>query len=208
MPDQTELAVALGDVRRAYRLLWFYQERIFDIIRPFVGEFETLRFYMWRSNSANPMDASTNPLSRSPWSAFPLMNVSYLYRSGDDPNHAKPGDWLLDIRVISDSGYSDDVDDRLQADPDTFPGVEASETRINLYVFYCTEEIKGNWLKDIWTPLDWPEPDGKAVEAANKPVKMVGISLNISDLPGREAVQNAATNFKRVATEALGVLIS
>ena len=208
MPQQTELAAALGDVRRAYRLLWFYQERVFDIIGPIAGEFEALRFYMWRSNSARPMDASTNPLSRTPWSAFPLMNVSYLYRSGDDPNHVKPGDWLLDIRVISDSGYRDEVDDRLQTDPDKFPGIEASETRINLYALYCTEEIKANWLRDIWEPVEWPEPNGTVNELENRPIRIVGLSFNISDLPAREAVQSAAATFKRIASEALGVSIS
>jgi len=208
MTDQATLRSALGDVRRAYRLLWCYQDRLFDIIRTITAEFDSLKFYMWRTNSASPIDGSTNPLTRSPWSAFPMMNVSYLYRCGDDPNQAEAGDWLLDIRVISDSGFDDDSHSPMKADPDDFAGIEATDTRINLYVFYCASEIKGNWLRNIWNELEWPEPDGKAVDASSLPVKMIGITLDVADLGDREDAQRAAAGFKKLAAHALGATLA
>ncbi|MGH6956450.1 MAG: hypothetical protein ACREEW_07265 [Caulobacteraceae bacterium] len=208
MTNQAGLREALGDVRRAYRLLWCYQDRLFDIIRAIAGEFDSLKFYVWQPNSAARIDGTTNPLTRSPWFAFPMMNVSYLYRSGDDPNYAKAGDWLLDIRVISDSGFDDSNDSRLTADPDDFPGIEATSSRINLYAFYFVGDIKGNLLRDVWNQLEWPATNGEVGEPTTHSVRTLGMTFDIAELGDKDAVLAATRTFKNTASAAFGAVLS
>lgn len=205
MTDKEALRSALGDVRRAYRLLWCYQDRLFDIIGTIAGEFERLKFYQWHPNSAARIDGGTDPRTRSPWFAFPMMNVSYLYRSGDDPNQAKPGDWLLEIRVVSDSGFDDLTHSPYEADPDDFAGIEATSSRIDLNVFLFKEEFKGNLLRDVWNNLDWPATDGEISEPSTHPLRTIGTTLDIADLGDKDAVVAATRTFKATAATALGV---
>jgi len=54
MSDELDLGIALADVRKAYRLLWCYQKRVFDILRLIVSEFDDRRFYYWRSAHTDP----------------------------------------------------------------------------------------------------------------------------------------------------------
>jgi hypothetical protein len=204
MANEPTLSEALGDVRRAYRLLWCYQERMFDIIRTIEGEFESLRFYVWESHNAARIDGSTNPLSRNPWFAFPMMNVSLLYRSDGDSNLAKPGDWLLDIRIVSDSGYNDEENWRAAIDPTGFPDIEASESKLNLYVYFCTGEVQGNWLRHIWGRVEWPDTNEEVHADGDLPIMKIGVSLNLADLTDREAVQHRVRSFKKSASAALG----
>lgn len=204
MTNEPTLSEALGDVRRAYRLLWCYQERVFDIIRTIESEFESLRFYVWEPHNAARIDGSTNPISRNPWFAFPMMNVSWLYRSDGDPNFAKPGDWLLDIRVVSDSGYDAEANWRAALDPAEFPDIEASESKLNLYVFFCTGEVQGNWLRNIWDRVEWPDTDEEVQPDGDLPIKKIGVSLSLADLPDKEAVQARVRAFKKSASAALG----
>ncbi len=208
MTDKEALQAALGDVRRAYRLLWCYQDRLFDIIGAIAGEFGNLKFYQWHPNSAARMDGGTDPRTRSAWFAFPFMNVSYLYRSGDDPNHAKTGDWLLEIRVVSDSGFDDDVHSPWNADPDDFAGVETTDSRIDLNIFYFTDDFKGNLLRDLWKVLEWPSTNGELGEPSTHPVRTIGATFGIVDLGDKEAVVTAIRSFKARVAAALGVTLT
>jgi len=208
MTDKEALSAALGDVRRAYRLLWSYQDRLFDIVGAIAGEFESLKFYIWHPNSAARIDGGTDPRTRSAWFAFPMMNVSYLYRSGDDPNQAKAGDWLLDIRVVSDSGFDDVSHSPYDADPDDFAGIEATVSRIDLNIYLFTGEFKGNLLRDVWNRLEWPEPNGEVSEPSTHPVRTIGASFDIADLGDKDAVAIATRAFKASAVSALGVALA
>ena len=78
MTEEPTLREALGDVRRAFRLLWFYQDRILDIVRTIASEFEDLRFYYCVPHNTVPRDRSNSELVRNAWYALPFMNVSYL----------------------------------------------------------------------------------------------------------------------------------
>lgn len=133
-----------------------------------------------------------------------MMNVSYLFRSGEDANLAKPGDWLLEIRIISDSGF-DDENASSNADPADFAGIEATESTLVLNAFFCTAEFKGNWLKHVWNALEWPKPDGEVRRESDLPITTLATSLNLADLPNKEAVQSSARAFKKQVSEAFTV---
>ena len=208
MTDKEALQAALGDVRRAYRLLWCYQDRLFDIVGEISGLFGNLRFYQWHPNSAARIDGGTDPRTRSAWFAFPMMNVSYLYRSGDDPNYAKLGDWMLEIRVVSDSGFDDIMHSPWDADPNEFAGIEATTSRIDLHIFYFTQDFKGNLLNDMWKSLEWPTTDGELGEPSTHPVRTIGASFNIADLGDKDDVTSATRSFKKQVETAFGLALT
>ncbi len=197
MTEEATLQTALADVRRAYRLLWCYQERLFDVVKTITGEFSDLRFYGWHSQNGGRFDQGTNPLGRGAWFAFPQMNVSHLYKSGDNPNRLMKGDWMLDIYIASDSGYDAAYNASGSTDPTEFPGVEESRSLLNLYAYCCTDDLPGNWLTHVWHATDWPEPDGKPVPSPDVPVTRIGRSFDIAELPDKDSVLRAVNALKQ-----------
>ncbi|MGH6985523.1 MAG: hypothetical protein ACRED9_01620 [Caulobacteraceae bacterium] len=207
MIEEATLSEALADVRKAYRFLWCYQERIIDIVRVIAGEFDDLKFYYSVSHTTTRRDAYNVDLLNNSWHAFPLMNVSYLYKPERGGDKIDSGEWLLEIRVISDTGCADD-NAEAPGDATKFRGIEQTETRLNLYIFYCQETIKGNWLKTVWDNVLWPEPDGRSSQDADLPVATVGMSWDLAKLQDKDAAQTAVLDFKATASTALGLEFS
>ena len=52
MTIDDDLRQALSDVRKSYRLIWLYQNRVIDIVRLIRDHFD-LEFYQWCSNSGS-----------------------------------------------------------------------------------------------------------------------------------------------------------
>jgi hypothetical protein len=208
MTDQPTLQDALRDVRRAFRLLWYYQERVLDIVRAVAGEFQDSTFYYCVPHNITPADRYNPQFTRNPWHSLPLMNASYLYKVGGNSTKITAGDWFLDVRIISDSGYDEGTSYRENLDPSTFGPPETTDSMINLYLFYCTDDIDGNFLKGVYERLEWPDPDGEPSPAAGLPVTVVGRSWDLATLSEKERVQAAAREFKQAASAALEIEIA
>jgi hypothetical protein len=209
MADEQELGAALSDVRKAYRLLWCYQKRIFDIIRLIVDEFDDMSFYYWQTlHSGRPCNSGTDPLKRWTWDMLPMMKASYLYLPSDvDRNSTKPGQWMLEILVESDSGF-DCPEDGTEPDPANFKEAAESTSSISIYAWYCTGVANVNWFNGVWKQISWPEIDGEPFENADPPFLIVKKTLNITSLFDKGAVQAAASEFKEMASKALGVTLA
>jgi hypothetical protein len=209
LPEQSDLSNALADVRNAYRLLWSYQKRIFDIIRLMVDEFEDMDFYYWQiMHAARPCNWGTDPFGRWAWDMLPMVKASYLYLpSNVDRNLTRPGQWMLEFSLESDTGF-EDPEDGTEPDVGGFKPSSECASLLKMYAWYCTGAAKLNWFGGVWQQIAWPETDGELVESADPPFRLVRKTFDISDLPDKEAVRSAALEFKVVASKALGVALA
>lgn len=132
-----------------------------------------------------------------------MYQVSYLFLSDiRDPNINQTGQWMLEIRVLTDSGF-EKSDDGSEPDPTNFENADTSMSSIAIYAWYCTGPANLNWSSGVWSTRNQPI-DGEVVEFADRPFKVFRKDLNPVDLPNRAAVRDAAAQFKVEASEALG----
>ncbi|MEW9305460.1 hypothetical protein [Labrys neptuniae] len=205
LDDKNSLADALTDVRKAYRLLWAYQKRVFDVVRLIVSEFDDMGFYYWQTMHADrPCNSGTNPLARWTWDMLPMLEASYLFLpSGVDRNSTMPGTWMLEVHVESDSGF-EDPHDGTEPNPEQFKDAALSKSKVSIYAWYCTGQTNLNWFTNVWSSLDWPENEqGGVVEYVDPPFKIFGRTLDLSALPSKESVSIAAAMFRIDASAAL-----
>ena len=207
MPDEPTLDNALTDVRKAYRLLWCYQKRVFDMVKLFVEEFDDMTFYNWRTlHAGHPCRTGTNPMGdRWTWDMLPMVRASYLFLpGGSDHNATLPGQWMLEVFINSDGGFSE-AEDGYEPDPANFEAAEKSTSTVSLFAWYCRGETSKNWLGGVWKTLDWPGADGEKVDHADPPFTVFRRDFDLATLPDKDAVRAAAASFQASASEALGI---
>jgi hypothetical protein len=205
LPDP-KLVDALTDVRKAYRLLWCYQRRVFDVVRLIADEFDDMAFYYWQTrHSGRPCNSGTNPMARWTWDMLPMVEASYLFLPGGvDRNLTLPGQWMLEVNVASDSGFKK-PDDNSEPDPADFEDPATSTSNVTLYAWYCTGQSKLNWFSGVWNYTEWPtEEEGWFREHAEPPFKIFGRSIDLADLPDKASVKFAAGAFRNDASARFG----
>ena len=210
MPDDQSLADALVDVRKAYRLLWCYQKRVFDIVKLIASEFDDTSFYYWRVvHSDHPPKSGTNPMEgRWTWDMLPMVQASYLFLpSGIDPNSTLPGQWMLEVQVQSDGGF-EEPEDGSEPDPANFEAAEESTSSLVIFAWYCRGETTRNWYGGVWNVLSWPQTDAGLIENADPPIAVFRRNFDLALLGNRDEVRAAVNSFRTSASEALKITLS
>lgn len=210
MPDEPTLDSALTDVRKAYRLLWCYQKRVFDIVKLIAAEFDDMAFYNWRTlHAGSPSRSDSNPMSgRSTWEMLPMVSASYLFLPGGTNHNATvTGQWMLEVLVESDRGFLD-TEDGSEPDPASFEPAEKVESTISIFAWYCRGETSKNWVGGVWKVLPWPEGDSVKIDHADQPFTTFRRDFNLAALPDKDAVRAAVASFQATANEALGVSLA
>lgn len=203
--DERALSVALGDVRHAYRLLWSFQKRCLDTMKFIAQEFPDRQFYQWTNNVVNSTPPGrSDPTLNWAWDFLPLHNCSLLYtRTGGERHRPNVGDWLLEIRLIVDTGW-EMPDERLEPDPSRFAPVDTAETTLSVMAWKCVEEVpaKANWLHDVWGQGQWPSDEGDVDESgtaylADGQLEVCQIDISLAELTTKDAIQSFCDRTKR-----------
>ena len=102
MVNDEELSRALLDVRKAYRLLYLFQQRIMDLMAQFSGALGQSFWYWLPAGDEEAILGSKNPVERSSWKMLPLFDASLLFLPpGVDPNSGpQKGQWLLELAFM------------------------------------------------------------------------------------------------------------
>ena len=196
MDYEANLKGALVDVRKSYRLLWSYQRRVFDIIGLIASEMGQ-DFYYWQVlHSDGPVRSGTNPLKKWAWDMLPMVQASYLFLpSGADPNSPRRGEWMLEISVLSDSGF-DEPKGGAEPDASDFPDAAECASTMSLFAWYCKEDCDVNWFNMVWNRMEWPKSDEEVIESDSPPIRVVRKNFNLEMLGNKDAVRDAALKLK------------
>jgi len=202
MPD---LSSSLADVRRAYRLIWGYQRRIMDLVQIFEDEFPSHEFYAWSPLSfARPTQLTTSPIHKWAWDGLPFYKASFLYAlAGSDPNHHRVGEWLFEVTLDADN--VDFAPLRGEPDASKFPDAETTASTVKLIAWKCVENGTFNWYHDLWSKGEWPPVDEVSFEQPNYAVKSLSITVELDELPDREAALTLIARFKAATFDQLGL---
>ncbi len=212
--DERALSASLADVRHAYRLLWDFQRRCLDTLKYVAQQFPERQFYQWGNNVVDAVPpARSDPTNFFAWSFLPFYNMSALYtRAGDGRAHPKVGDWLLEVRIVADTGWGFD-DERLEPDPSTFVAVDSADSKLTIFAFKCVSNIddpNSNWFHHVWRNASWPEdeaePDEQGVTfLADHPLIACQIEVPLSHLTTKDAVRAFCDRAKQVFSDRLAI---
>lgn len=213
MPADHDLRQALIDVRKAYRLIWLYQRRAVDIIK-LINKAFGHKFYVWETEDSigkMPGQKTTDPFGDNKWiwSTLPLYRMSLLYLPPSlEPNRQIMGEWMCEIFVETDTGFSENEDETEPA-PANFTPADESNTFLRLYAWYCTQDGTLNWFDGIWNEMDGPEQDDEVTaEHPNVPIKILRKSFELSKLNDEPSVERAIGEFKSALSQHFEVIFS
>ncbi|MDR7221298.1 hypothetical protein [Aminobacter aminovorans] len=211
MSNNQTLASALVDVRKAYRLLWSYQRRVYDILQLITDEFGDMSFYYWQTmHAGRPCNSGTNPLNRWTWDMLPMMQTSYLFLPNTvDRNETRPGQWMLEVYLSSDDGFSRTAGSG-EPDPMHFEDAANSASSITMYAWLCCEPSNLNWFTGVWSgvPKAQRPEDSQVCASQNPPFKIFAKRFDLADFPDKTSVTMAVMQFRTQASEALGTTIT
>jgi len=129
---KNELAAALVDVRRAYRLLHAYHRRLQDLLHT-THDFlmnDNFQFEHWSPINVSRLPQSTKPFfgSHWAWDMTPGYQVECVWRRSKEKASHK-----IHVHAIADTGY--DASAEGEPNPATFESAETSrsEIRVGLY---------------------------------------------------------------------------
>lgn len=129
------LSEALVEVRRAYRLAWAFQRRLFDLLNTFASELEGegLSLTRWDPGHASrPPQSSSRFYSPEYW-AWDFLGAYQIRLLFDSAPNRPGGAAHVWCKVKVDTGYSK-RDDHSEPDANTFEPVEESKSLLGLFL--------------------------------------------------------------------------
>lgn len=160
--EKVEPEELFKQIRSAHRMVVAYYKRLFPILDQVATELE-LQFYRWQSvGFDHPAQKGTDIVcgKKWEWDLLPALNASYLYYNAKDANTQMKGDWLLEFRVLTDTGVLDEEGNKNRIgnqDPlELSMSVEDAESKLEVYLFSPTKEGSLNWYSGVWSESEYP----------------------------------------------------
>lgn len=200
MNDNAALVAALVDVRRAHRLIWAYNRRIFELAKAledhlsgFVFE-QLLPWYNgyndWRPNNSDVVY----------WNSVPyiLTRLTWSTRSTDV---IRKGDTIIGLTISADTAWETHDDDE---DPANYAEtVETSETEVIFYLGRAMQDMERAQMLRIWNNFDCDDPLTLTKSRGGKVVGLRSDSVNLADVEGKEWFCDAYDRFFQASASRL-----
>lgn len=203
--NKEKMQSALLDVRKAYRLLADYQQRIIELLDFIRNELKAEHYYHYQPNSI--ASQSIHKIYNAPdigWKFLPMLNMNLLWHktanvpAGEWSRHIQQNDLVFDFCIVSD----EDNDETLLP--------EESKSELHIYVYKCVKYTrKKNWYDDVWCKFEYPNLGEVKTFSNNEDIEyqIYGDKLDIADLYNKETVEIALAEFRKRASEKLGLEI-
>lgn len=201
--NKEEMQLVLQDVRKAYRLLADYQQRIIELLDFIRNELKAEHYSHYQPNSVTSQ--SIHKIYNEPdigWKFLPMLNMNLLWhKTANVPagewwgEHIQQNDLVFDFGIVSD----EDNDEALSP--------EESKSELHIYVYKCVKYTrKKNWYNDVWWKSEYPNFGEVITFSNNEDIEYLvyGDKLDLSDLYNEEAVRKELSEFRKRASEKLG----
>lgn len=184
-----ELSDALADVRRAYRLVYAYQRRVFDLMAEVDGTLteQGLAFVKWSPLFNHAPPAAKTPFfkKRWAWDMLPGWAVSCRW---EDPKLVKGLQRRLVFQSVADTGRKYDG-----AEPDPVDFDEVTQCRSELRIGRWTTSAKAPDWAVAWEKVSaiddyWARPQIVEIDGATYTYHYLG--LDLAELVDPGAVQS------------------
>lgn len=214
MSEVSSVSSALLDVRHAYRLVADYQRRCLDMLTLIGQQFPDSQFYNWKTSNdtAATPPARVDPRNFWSWNFLPLYQISLLLvRNNGGGSFPQVGDWLIEVRIITDTGF-EFHDPRIEPDAAKFAPIEACESKLSIMCFKCVTEVPEghNWLHHVWGGASWPEdlssPDENGlIYIEDDNLVSCQVDVPLEHMTSKEAVKDFCGRAKKLFTAKLDI---
>ncbi|WP_032881792.1 hypothetical protein [Pseudomonas sp. PAMC 25886] len=193
---------ALLDVRRAYRLLADYQQRMFELLGYIRDQVGATAYYHDYVNSLPQGLAGLEKRDNSGLRYLPFYDLTaiWLKNQGQEApwNNHQAGDLMFGAWVRSDTGFdkhSGKFDGR---------AAEQTDSALVLSVVVCDIPAKApcNLYADIWCGIDYPE-DGEVNDSDVHGYRCFAQSIPLEQLSDQAAVDHAIATWCAQASDKL-----
>jgi len=203
MESEEEIAGALLDVRKAYRLLYFFQKRVLSLVDQLSQKLGR-RFYYWLPSGDNgAIMAATNPFDRSDWKMLPLLDAELLFTPDGDSAARQKGQWMLDVLVRADDGCPSE-EDVSEPSPADFRDAADCRSTIYLCAYIALKDMERNWYYEVYSNINQPRED--ELPEIHNDISVVGFSVDLSTLSNRESIENVSERFLGMVKAAGGLV--
>ena len=218
--SSSNLANALADVRRAYRLLWAFQKRLLDINRLIRDKLGFEHYY--QHHQFNPVQRSTNVELRSGWDLLPHASLAFLslrplaerdqYPNGDFNHYRKAGDMMLVVWPIPDSALVDALKQNPNREPEPLKFSNPEQCKSLLHIALIVNDITRmqndpmiHWYSGVFLPLKDCILFGRQ---PNDGPRLFKRTFNLTDLPDEDTLLKKAEDFQEEAEEKLSISLA
>lgn len=205
---RNDLTNALVEVRKAYRILYAYQKRVLDtcsrIVDSLECEGEQLQpSYAWCYPESPRIGGTKDLLSFEALDLLPLKHASLFVTNTGDHSFSRKGNWLFEIRIVSDSDYSD-LPEKEPANGFTFAPPESTDTYLMIYLWKRITKGTGDWGNDVLGKVDWPKA-GKLITHHKVGAQVYGIRLEFADVDDEPSTEKTLREVAAKLTKQLNV---
>ncbi|MDG4953526.1 hypothetical protein NYR70_10400 [Actinobacillus equuli subsp. equuli] len=201
--NKEEMQLVLQDVRKAYRLLADYQQRIIELLDFIKNELKAEHYSHYQPNSVTSQ--SIHKIYNEPdigRKFLPMLNMKLLWHKTTNVpagewwgDHIQQNDLVFDFGIVSDESNGKTL------------SPEESKSELHIYVYKCVKYTrKNNWYNDVWEKYKYPDFGEVKTLSNNKDIEYLvyGDKLDLSDLYNEEAVRKELSEFRKRASEKLG----
>ncbi|WP_250866206.1 hypothetical protein [Caballeronia sp. INSB1] len=201
----TSLDAALLDVRKAYRLLADYQQRIIELLGFIRTEFDAVHYYhQWRNTPPRGFGPALETNNDAGRLFLPLLNASalWIYHAGEHEDHVhyhSEGDMLIDVQICSDSGFA--TNSKQVPQP-----VETSKSELAITLVLCSNPAPGpfNWLNRVWNAIEYPEHGHVSTSEKAPGYTMYREFVPLAALSDEQSAHARLTEFRLRASKKFG----
>lgn len=141
-------------IRTAHRLVAAYYQRLIPTLDDIIHQLG-IEFYAWIPSEFDaPCRLTTDITNKWQWDLLPGISTRYLFKSFEDPNQVKVGEYLIEFFVISDTGVLKDKDPNkhiTQPDALNLPlSVNDARSVLRVQLYTPFKDQNKNWYYDIW----------------------------------------------------------
>lgn len=154
--SDTNLRDALVDVRKAYRLLYGFNRRLFDMAREIDKALDD-----WKFKQVDPGDEvlgkKWKPVKKGTnyWQTLPFYMSSFVWTKAALEDRLLPSDRIFGLMVQVDSAWGAGEEGDYEANPESFEmSAEASQTTAAFYLARPVKEIPEASVMDAWDEMD------------------------------------------------------
>lgn len=184
-----QLQAALLDVRKASRLLYDFNRRVFDIATVISESLEGYEFVAMMPGEA-PLKASWSPNKRKPdfWTTLPFISTVFLWMKSEEDGALGEQVRVFGVQITADEEWLEDVPIGQWKAPDQARSI------INLWLARPTRTLAKIDVKAVWDDLagevDWvltPSESGDFVSVCE--------TIDLSELPTKNEVDARVASF-------------
>lgn len=207
MSKSSDIALALLDVRKSFRLLHGYTRRIrdtveicSDVLSPMVARRHLFSTTVV-TEKRRPIDTWWN------WDCLPTVDWTFLFY--DEKHAVKRGvggeHRMISMSFIADEEYEkSDTDD---PDPESFAPAESARSVVHLAAFKSSARRMPDW-KGVWDGCDWGDELEQVQESRLGPEVVHGFwrIVAMEEMASESTVRSIAKSFREDSFAALNLI--